>query len=687
MGTEHPYGAENAQTVLTRKPLAARLSLIVAASVLAGSFAMAGVAPAALGGGTLDNTFNTPRSGANEAVSKVLSLADGKSIIGGAFTRYNGVTANHIALLNADGSLDRTFAPGTAGPNGTVASMVEQSDHKIIIVGTFTKVGASQRCGVARLNADGTLDTGFATGAGATKDDLTKCAWVSAVALQGDKPIISGLFAAYGGIIRNRVARLNTDGSIDATFNPDVSGSFGITTVSGSRAATLASTHGLAPSTTYRVYSSTIPKSSKATFTTGKTLTAAVTLSTTVGVKAGKSVVSTVITTGANGSIGTIAVQPEDGKVLIGGTFTAFDGVVRNRIARLTVDGGIDSGFSPADGPDASVNSISLQSDGGVVIGGAFTHVAAVARNRIARLGPTGALDPGFAPSNALGAGVTADPGFDDTVYSVNVLEDKSILVVGGFKTYSGNSLSRIAKLQPSGALDTSLALSPALAVGNTALTVAADASSGQLLIGGFFFRGVARLSATGTLDADFNPSITSAANGTVGAIVPLAGAKVLIGGGFTKYNGTTRLRLARLNADGGVDTTFNPMGVADGEILVIHPLTGGQFLIGGSFTHVNGVAAGGIALMNEDGSLDDTFALGAGIGAVAGATPSVDEIQVQTDGKIILGGHFTTFNGLAAGNLVRLLSYGVVDTSFAVGTGADAGVHALKLQADGKLL
>ena len=80
-----------------------------------------------------------------------------------------------------------------------------------------------------------------------------------------------------------------------------------------------------------------------------------------------------------------IAVQ-SDGRIVIGGRFTSYDGVARNRIARLHTDGSLDESFDPGVGLDDFPEAIAVQSDGKILIGGNFTSYDGVARNRVARL-------------------------------------------------------------------------------------------------------------------------------------------------------------------------------------------------------------------------------------------------------------------------------------------------------------
>src|SRR5437660_193868 len=92
---------------------------------------------------------------ANDAVEVVVVQPDGKILIGGGFTSVLGVTRNHIARLNPDGTLDTAFNPNA---NSTVISIAVQADGKILAGGTFTSIGGQTRNNIVRLNSDGTLD-------------------------------------------------------------------------------------------------------------------------------------------------------------------------------------------------------------------------------------------------------------------------------------------------------------------------------------------------------------------------------------------------------------------------------------------------------------------------------------------------------------------------------------------------
>ncbi len=140
---------------------------------------------------------------------------DGRVIIAGDFTTVGGVSRNRVARLNADGSVDAEFDPNANGTvvYGTVFSVSVQADGKILLGGQFTTVGGLSRNYVARLNADGSVDTGFNPNANGT---------VYSLSVQSDgKILLGGNFTTVRGLSRNNVARLNADGSVDSGFNPN----------------------------------------------------------------------------------------------------------------------------------------------------------------------------------------------------------------------------------------------------------------------------------------------------------------------------------------------------------------------------------------------------------------------------------------------------------------------------------
>ena len=139
--------------------------------------------------GTLDTSFN-PGIGANGNTFAIAIQPDGKIIVGGEFTYFNGVPKSGIVRLNPDGSADTGFNPGL-GASGAIAGVALQPNGKIIIAGDFSAYNGTARSRIARINADGSLDTSFHPGTGT--DNL-----ISTLALQPDgKIVIGGWFSIY----------------------------------------------------------------------------------------------------------------------------------------------------------------------------------------------------------------------------------------------------------------------------------------------------------------------------------------------------------------------------------------------------------------------------------------------------------------------------------------------------------
>ena len=122
------------------------------------------------------------------------------------------------------------------------------------------------------------------------------------------------------------------------------------------------------------------------------------------------------------------------------------------------------------------------------------------------------------------------------------------------------------------------------------------------------------------------------------------------------------------------IETGFN----ADPEI--IKQQADGKLVIGGYYTTYQGVSANRIVRLNTDFSIDDTFVYGTGFNA------EVNNVAIQSDGKILVGGNFTTYNGTSRNRIIRLNTDGSIDTSFVIGIGFNSTVNTIELQSDGNM-
>lgn len=202
---------------------------------------------------------------------------------------------------------------------------------------------------------------------------------------------------------------------------------------------------------------------------------------------------------------------------------------------------------------------------------------------------------------------------------------------------------------------------------GFNGLAMVAGISNGKLIAGGVFtsYNGqsisrVARINTDGSLDTTFNPG--TGPNSAVTALSVVEGGKILIGGAFTSYNGSSTNRIAKLNTDGSLDTTFNPGTGLNGPAYAFCTAPDGAYYVGGSFTTYNGTTTKGIVKLHTDGTIDTSFAPVSGI---LGSSATIRDCAVQSNGAVILSGLFTTYDGNTSVDIVRVLADGSYDPSF----------------------
>ena len=381
--------------------------------------------------GSLDPSFD-PDEGPDFQVNVTLPLLNGKIIIGGSFSEYNTVSRKGIVRINADGTLDTSFNPGTGIHVITGMSTIginalkELPDGKIIIAGNFESYNDIPKRNMARLNADGSLDTGFTL-------DSRITSTIRSIALQPDgKMIITGSISVGGS--KKGIARINADGTLDETFSSNLTSL--ITHTPDFYTALLLPDGKI-------LIGGTIGRT-PAVFTMVERLNADGTKDT--------SFTSITYTTSApnvsNGAVNSLALQP-DGKIIVGGGFSYLAGnVTKRNIMRFNADGTYDASFNTGSGtgisPIGKINAIKIFPDGKMIIAGNFNTYNGISRNGLARLNADGTLDTSF----TIGTGfelnsVNSFPSVQD----MKLLDDENILIAGNFTLYNGVTRNRIAKI------------------------------------------------------------------------------------------------------------------------------------------------------------------------------------------------------------------------------------------------
>ncbi len=370
-----------------------------------------------------------------------------------------------------------------------------------------------------------------------------------------------------------------------------------------------------------------------------------------------------------NDWIRAVALQP-DGKILIGGDFTIVDGVNRGRVARLSANGSLDLGFDTSVGANDWVLAITVAPDGSVVIGGWFTQVNGTARNHLARLSSTGAVLASFDP----GAGP------NENVSNIVFQGDGKLIISGWFTSYAGTGRPRVARVNSDGSLDPTF--TPVTPVGTDEVYALSLQADGRILIGGhnsstnYLLR---RLHPNGSIDNTFN--VGSGPTSSVDALALQSDGKILVGGAFGLFNGSSRSRIARLNADGSLDSFVAATSDMFGSVYSIVVMPDGKIAMGGRFLDLSGGALTSIRRFTTSGARDAGF-------TVATTLPgTVNEMIQQPDGGLLIAGAFNFVNGVARTHTARLLPNGALDTSFASGTGLQTNVQTMVLQPDGKIV
>ena len=692
--------------------------------------------------GTLDTGFNPAP---NSYVFSLAVQADGKILVGGVFSTLGGGTRNGIGRLNLDGTLDTGFNPGQGANGGSVDSLAVQADGKILVGGQFTQLDMAQRKNIARLNANGTVDTGFNPGASSS---------VTSLAVQADGMIlVGGGFTQLGGVSRLRIGRLNPDGSLDA-FDP--------TATPANRA----------------VNSLVVQADGK--ILVGGSFTLLGTPSqarSRIGRLNPDGTVDTAFNPGANDEVRSLAVQA-DGKILVGGYFTTLGAQPRSRIGRLNPDGTLDTAFNP--GADSFVHALAVQADGKILVGGQFTNLVGQTRSCLGRLNATDPatsslsfdgstiswLRGGTSPevwrttfewsSNAvlwtpLGDGTRISGGWHPTnsVVPLTATIRARGFVTGGRYTGSGwlvedywglgwiaqpqsrtndagttAAFSAVAGGMPpfsykwykngvaltngsnvAGATTASLTLTNVLGAdaGGYSLVASNSFGSRTSVVATLTVKDpvitVPPLSQIHELGENATLSVTALGTATLGyqwwkngaALIDQTAASLTLtnllatdAGSYwvvvTSAYGSVTSSVALLTVNQATaDVGFNPY--ADSDVLSLAVEADGKILVGGKFSTLGGPARNYLGRLNPDGTLDTAFS--------PGPNDWVCSLAVQTDGKALVGGYFTTLGGQTINCLGRLNPDGTPDMAFNPGVsgGTEPYVYSLAVQADGKIL
>jgi uncharacterized delta-60 repeat protein len=340
-------------------------------------------------------------------------------------------------------------------------------------------------------------------------------------------------------------------------------------------------------------------------------------------------------------------LEAPDGKILICGLFTKYNGQNRPWIARLNADGSLDTSFNPS--PNTWVRHMVVQPDGKIVIAGEFTFVENVSRNLIARLNPDGSLDRTFNPGRGLEESIAPDIYNNNATFVIwsELQPDGKILVAGNFKKYDGFPSMGLARINPDGSRDTNFNIGSGLDSWGRSTRVLPNK---QILVTGWFtsynghsFNRLMRLNEDGTADTTLNAFFGDKTS--CYSVVVQPDDKLIVCGHSINEQGLFNREIKRLNPDGSDDLRWGGKSNEKTECLLLQD--DGKVILVGYFTLVNEVPRARIARLNGDGTLDDTFR--------ADANELVWTVAPARDQRVLVCGGFTNIDGIPAGYVARL--------------------------------
>lgn len=671
--------------------------------------------------GSLDTSFQpgTGPGGTDRSIYALSLQSDGKILVGGTFTSFNGVSRNRIVRLEPNGTVDLTFNPGTGvgGTDAYILGIAVATNGQILVTGKFSSFAGAARSGVARLNANGSLDATYLPSVRAESTPL-----VQGFLQTNGQLLLRGVFTNVNGFPRHNLARLEADGSLDANFAPTlVPGSFlaafPLNDGSVIAAGTLKFADGnqrllarflsdgsrdpffLPPDQTVSAsYANAAPGPSGQVHVWGDFIQIgdrfcpglARIFTDSVGLRSVEFAAANHFTTESNAS--TVVTLRRHGDVQSALTF-------RFSTANGTAQAGAD--YVPqsaivtfAAGEEEKSIPLSLTDDGVAEPDETVRLQLSDASDPEVILGSENLLVIDDDRPGSLNLNFRADYGTNRFAIGFELRDaatqpdGRALVQVGGYAD-DGSRQDALVRLHPNGSLDPAFR---AEVIGRPMALL----PDGSALVGVFensSIHRVVRLTPSGAVDPSFlvevdYPGVSAYA---IVGLTPLPNGHWLVFGQFTRVNRAARNHIARVDSTGNVDAAFDAGTGPNRWITAATVAPDGQILIAGEFVTVNGVSRRGVARLQTSGALDPTFNPGTGMAPLydSTATHGVHALAIQPDGRVILvGQHFTSFDGVPMTNCVRLNTNGSVDRPYQVGNRLPgASISTAAIQADGKLL
>ena len=697
-------------------------------------FGSLGQASGAVAGGDADDRFSPPPicgDSSFAAVSQILVQPDGRVLVAGPFRSLGDRARWGIARLFQDGSLDPSFEmDGAPGPtvDVDVFGFALDSRLRVLVAGFANTLDQGKKPRFWRLGSDGRWDSGFRTGFA----EVSTC-----LALESGGVIAAGNFTAYDGQPRGGLAWLKEDGSLDPGIHPDFR-------VSPSPSAPVPGVRALTVDSQGRIWvagdfesaggrpgigvarftrSGELDQTFKSPFGVfsnvrcllplpDRGLLVGGTLNLPDGAQ--EFLVRLSESGSLDGTFRVIARQFQSsaralkmdsaGRVLVAALAAPSFLPKAQRLHRLVLSGGFDPSFalSPSPAMDSIIGSIDLSPQGEVYAAGQFASYDRLCSQSLIRFHADALGDgPPFVSGAAevltvrQGSTVVLRASVDETASksplqwwhqgrlvpgqnqarltlgSVEISDEGNWFLVASnsFGVVTQHVATVLVRPTSPGSVELPLALAESA-------QAAVGLPGGGALVAN---HSLTRIDSRGALDPTFEVSVLT--NG-ISAVVPVGDGGILIAGGFTKVNGSSAPRIARLTGLGGLVNSFDVRaGFSSGAVFALAAIGEGGCYAAGEFSNYQGVTRKRIVKIQSDGLLDLSF------DPRGGPNGPVRSLCLQADGKLLIGGDFISVAGGGHPHLARLLPTGEIDESFNAGDDFNGGVASILLQPGGQIL
>lgn len=283
-------------------------------------------------------------------------------------------------------------------------------------------------------------------------------------------------------------------------------------------------------------------------------------------------------------------------------------------------------------------------------------------------------------------ASFPGNTGASGAVFCVQALPNDRVVLAGDFTHYAGQPARSVVRILPSGQRDTTFQMGTGASGRVNSMRVA---SNGDVILAGLFetyngaaSKNIVKVLANGQRDTSFN--VGTGLNNEVLGMEAYADGSVLVGGFFGQFRGLSVTQPLKIASTGQRDTAFNAGGTGTvGLIEVIRRQQDDKILLAGTITQYNGQPVGrGIIRLLPNGQRDTTFNTGSGL-----ASGSFRAMELQSDGKIVLAGNFSSFNGTPVQRLIRLHPNGQLDSSFLINTPFTATIVSIVVRKNGNIV